>query len=480
MREVGRNAVLGSLSTAGGSLLGFVARFAMNAVLARHIAPDAFGVYAQGLVYASFVGLLLAFSFPQALLQLPDMPGLQAAVRRLTAGSVLAMVSLSALLYPLIAHFRGAGVAECFAGLVAGQAIAAYGGTFEGELLRQHRWHATAGLRLAANAATVALVVPIGVAFPGPLVLVLRDALVPVLLISVMAWLRRRKGSTPSAYQPAAGRAVWSLGRALFWNRGLEIVLHKVDSALVGELLGQRALAHYDQARYLASLPAALVSPVSNIVGLPLMASLGGDPARRARAFWLLEWGVARVVFLFALGCVLAPELAVRVIFGPDWAGSAPILQVLALWCALVPISTNHLVLLTATQSWQAIRLGFITALLVLVPGLLALIPLWSALGAAAASTLAVAAELAIRARGTARQLGARTPPRLALPLLTALSAGGAGGYLVSRVTAPTWGGQALVLGAGLLAALVTLTALEGRRAVRELRYLRDLIRRRS
>jgi len=58
MREVGRNAVLGSFTTAGGGLLGFVLRFAMNAVLARYIAPEQFGVYAQASVYATFVGLL--------------------------------------------------------------------------------------------------------------------------------------------------------------------------------------------------------------------------------------------------------------------------------------------------------------------------------------------------------------------------------------------------------------------------------------
>jgi len=482
MRDVGRNAVLGSVTTAGGSLIGFLVRFAMSAVLARHIAPEQFGVYAQASVYAAVIGLLAGFSFPQALLQLPEMPGINATVNRLTALSGLVMVVVALVLWPLLAHVRGDAVAECFVGLVVGQAIAAYGGTYEGELLRHHQWHAAAALRLGATFTTVALVVPLGLVAPGPFVLVLRDGLTPLLLIAAMAYVRWRKGFAASTYHRETAKAVWSLGKALFWNRGLEVILFKVDSALVGEFLGQRALGFYDQARYLAGLPAALVAPISNLVGLRLIASLRDDPTRRARAFALLQWGVARVVFVFTLGSVLAPELAVRVLFGPAWSESAPILEMLAIWCLIVPVSSTHVMLLTATQSWQPIRFGFVTAIVVLVLGLLAFIPLWGGVGAALASTLAVLAELFVRARATAAHLDLqpRDHARVALPLIAAFIVGSTIGYLTTQLVESTWGGQALVLIAGLAAAFMTLVLIEGRHARSELTYLRNLIRRRS
>ena len=72
MREVGRNALLGSMTTLGGSLAAFVIRFFVNAHLARVLMPEAFGVYAQAAVYAAFAGILIAVSFPQALVQLSD------------------------------------------------------------------------------------------------------------------------------------------------------------------------------------------------------------------------------------------------------------------------------------------------------------------------------------------------------------------------------------------------------------------------
>ncbi len=337
MRDISRNAVLGSFTTAGGSLLGFAIRFGMNALLARYLAPEQFGVYAQASVYAAVVCLLGAFSFPQALVLLPDMPGISATVRRLTALSAAAIVVIGALIWPLLSEVRGTDIAHCFFALLVSAAIGAYGSTFEAELQREHRWHVAAGLRLGANVATVGIVIPIGLIAPGPFVLVLRDALTPILVMSVILFVRWRKGHQRSVYDATTAQAVWKLGKALFWNRGLEVILHKVDSALVGELLGQRTLGFYDQARYLAALPGALVAPISNTVGLRLLSSLHDDPTRRARAFALLQWGVARLVFVFGLGALLAPELAVRVLYGPAWGEAAPILQVLALWCVLVP-----------------------------------------------------------------------------------------------------------------------------------------------
>ncbi len=140
------------------------------------------------------------------------------------------------------------------------------------------------------------------------------------------------------------------------------------------------------------------------------------------------------------------------------------------------------MILLTAVQDWRPIRIGLVTAIGVLVPSLLALIPLWGALGAALASTLAMAAELAIRARASARHLDMRGRDHLrrTLPLVIALAVAIASGWLTGRLLGTSWGAQALVLVVGLAAAALTLFLVEGRSASTELRYLRDVIRRRS
>jgi len=131
MRDVGRNALLGSFTTAGSGLLGFALRFGMNAVLARFLAPELFGVYAQASVYAAVVSIIQAISFPQALIQLPDLPALVPTVRRMTLLSGLVTVLAALGLFPLIALLKGPDVAHCFLLLLVINALGGFGLTYE-------------------------------------------------------------------------------------------------------------------------------------------------------------------------------------------------------------------------------------------------------------------------------------------------------------------------------------------------------------
>jgi lipopolysaccharide exporter len=485
MRDVGRNALLGSFTTAGSGLLGFALRFGMNAVLARFLAPELFGVYAQASVYAAVVSIIQAISFPQALIQLPDLPALVPTVRRMTLLSGLVTVLAALGLFPLIALLKGPDVAHCFLLLLVINALGGFGLTYELEVQRAQRWHMAAGLKLGANLLTVAVLIPLCAAFPSPLVLVLRDGLAPLLLMAVTLVIRRRLGLSKApgpSFDRDTARKVWALGKALFWNRSLEILFHKIDSALVGELLGQRMLGLYDQARYVANLPNAALGPVVQSVGLRLFASLDTDPTRRRRSFELLDWGISRMVFLFSLGAIVAPDLAIRIIYGPAWLDAAPILQVFGLWCALMPISVNHQVLLTAAQVWRPIRVGFAAAIGTLAVALVILTPAFGVLGVALSHTLAIFAEFIVRARGTSRlfEQPSLSILRRPLPVLLATASGALTGLLLRPLLPAGYGGDALSLLLGMGIMVITLLALDHGETRQELRYMRDLIWRRS
>lgn len=470
---------------AGGNLAGFALRFAGNAILARFIAPEQFGTYAQASVYAAFLGLLQAVSFPQALLQLPDLPGLVATVRRMTLLLSVFIMGLGLVLWPVVAALRDAAVGHCFVGLVFAQGVVSVGLAYEQALQRVHHWHAASGLRLIANVVSAGAVIPLGIALPGPFVLVLRDALAPLLVIGMIAYSARRarhEAFPNEGFHRDTAQRVWELGRSLFWNRALEAAFFKVDSLLVGELLGKRTLGLYDQARYLAALPNTALGPVASTVGLRVLAQLKDDHHRRARAFALLQWGIARVVFVFALGAALAPELAIRIVYGSAWVEAAPILQALALWTLLVPVAVNHQILLTALQLWRPIRIGFIAATLTLAAVVAPLALLLGAPGVALAHTTAVAAQLVVWARGTAGPLGlqAKDHLRIGLPPLFAGLIGLGAGLLVESLLAPGYLGATLGLLAGFTASGLALIALEGQHMRRELRYIREVLRRRD
>jgi len=455
-----------------------------NFIFARHITPDEYGIWGFATVYASFVGIPFALSFSTAMLQLgPEHRKVFGTVRRMTLLLSLALV-IPMLIVAVILDATGSTVlANCFLGTAAGQVVTAIGGVYEGALHRMMRYHFVAFVRIFSIGLSIAMTIPLALTTPGPFVLVLRDILPPLIaLITVMIYLHRQHASAAlgieTGFDRATARATWQLGKGLFVNRAFEIAVNRLDSLVVGLVLGKGSLGYFDQAKYIAGLPSAAIAPFSQSVALRTFSALRDDAVRLGRAFQLVQWAVARAGIVFAFGCLIAPELVIQIVYGPGWEVSAEMLRFFAIWIFAVPLISNQQIFFIAIHTFAPARWAFIVNAVVLPIGLLPALLLDEPTIAPLGNSLAYLAMLiALNHYLAKRQLSGW--PNLIAPLI---AFGGIGALaLVARFTifstfAPPIA-AALTLAFGLVGFGIALFALEGRAIRVELRYLKDMMR---
>ena len=470
--------------TASGTIAGFLIRLASNAFFARQMTPEEFGVWGFAAVWATLASLPYAMSLPTAMLQLDrGVRHLFGTVRTLTLRLVAGVLVTSALAAFIIGGTQGASVAWCFLGLILGQAFSAIGYVHDAALQRAMRYDVVAATRLAGVAGGLLVAVPFALATPGPLVLVLRDSLPPVLSLGLaMVYLRRHRRDPDLAleggYDPATARAVRSLGAGLLGNRLVEALVNRLDSLLVGFAFGERALGSFDQARYLAGLPNAVTGTFTHSVALRTFAAVRDEPARLARALSLLQWLTARVTLAGTCLCLVVPELLVELLFGAGWGLSAEMLRTFAPWLALVPLVVNQQVFLTALGSLAPVRRSLLLGALALPLGIGVALPLEDAAWTPLGNTLGyLAMFIALIVTPEAQLPGAarrRELLRCFLPPFAGVGASALSAFTV-RMTVAGGGSRSeeAIVGAVALAAYVgTLFLLEGRAVIAELHYL--------
>lgn len=202
-------------------------------------------------------------------------------------------------------------------------------------------------------------------------------------------------------FSPAVARAAIPFGFKA-WLGGLGSMANvRLDQLLMIRLVEARELGLYVVA---FSVAGVLVNPMVSALASGTMPRFAtGDPALIARVLRTTMLGVA----VTSVGvAVIAPAL-VPLAFGDDFSGAVPVVWVLL--AAGIPLS-GVTVLSTALTSKG--RPGFSAASELLslgltIPGLLILLPILGALGAALVSLVAYAAGLTFLMFGARRHLGA-------------------------------------------------------------------------
>ncbi|MEK0083995.1 lipopolysaccharide biosynthesis protein [Benzoatithermus flavus] len=138
--------------------------------------------------------------------------------------------------------------------------------------------------------------------------------------------------------RPALSGIVRYVGGAL-GDRVMNVLDFLIPRFVVGYALGAAPLGHFTTARKIQELLSQLlIRPISR-VALPSFAGIRGDAAGMRE---LLSFGSAvanLVAFPAHVGLALvAPEL-VPLVFGPQWAETVPVVQVLALLGLLMPMT---------------------------------------------------------------------------------------------------------------------------------------------
>ncbi len=314
----------------GGQVAGQVITLASRLILARLLAPEAFGLVAMATVVIAFQDLVTGLGIPAALIQarqLDERTKSSAFWATCIQGGVVAGAGCVAA--PFIARgFGEARLTPIILVLVAGGALLAPMRLLESLLVRDMIFRAVA-LRRAAGK-LVGGVVAVGMALSGygvwSLVVgrLLTSVASLVLVVLAMGWW------------PSFVLDFGSLKRLSRFGAGVTLagVLHAINKQLpaivVGRWLGSESLGYLSLAQQVLLLPLTYVArPVANVL-FSVFARMQDRLSELAASFERWQFGVvAAAGVLPALAAGMAPE-AVPMLLGSKWTPAVSVFQVLA------------------------------------------------------------------------------------------------------------------------------------------------------
>lgn len=318
----------------------YILSFAVFAVLARKLGPEAFGVFALAVTFAEFGRILpaagLAAAIPRAREVTPAMADTvfwaSLAVALLVAGA------LALLAGPIAGLFAQPAVAPLLIALGLVLLISVAGATHIALMLREFGHRAMATRSVVSNVVGGAAALAAATAGWGAWSLVVQRGVTEV-AGSVMAWhayrwIPGRRFSVDVLRELAGFSAGMTLTQVLF------LALVRVQDVIIGRMIGTAAVGVYRTSwRTVELIAQGVIMPFSQ-VSLPTLARLQDDMPAFRRAY-LRIIGVSSALALPAIigFAVLAPE-AVPLIFGSQWVESGRIAQVLGLMA--VPFTLNR------------------------------------------------------------------------------------------------------------------------------------------
>jgi O-antigen/teichoic acid export membrane protein len=435
-------------------------------ILARLLAPDAFGLLAIATIAVSVLMRLSDVGMIPALVQRPDATvGQYDAAWTVGLARAVFIALALVLAAPLIAHLFGephsTGIIQALALRPFIESMASIG---TAQLSRELKFRQLALIQVPG--AVVDLVVAVATAPTLGVWALVAGTLAGTFTSAVVSYVfaphRPKLSFHWGEIVPLVRYGRWVLATSIVALAGT-----LVTQLAVSRTLGAAALGLYFLALKVAFLPIEAASSVVGAVAFPMFASLHDDARASTRAFATMLTGLCLVLVPgYALVFVLAPLLEQTL--GGRWAGTAQIVQILAV-AGITAILGELLVplLMGRGRADRALVLEVLQTgvlLLVLLPCLILL----QVHGAAVAWLIGNASTMVLGVVWARRMVpgalhGAR--PRLAAAAVTAVVAAAAAGL----VSTPLTGAVGLVAGgvAGVTAGALALWWMNARFGLR-------------
>ena len=338
------------------------------AVLARLLSPDDFGLLAFALVFLGYLesvgdlgtGAALVY-WPQRWREVAQLTFLA----NLLMGLVWMGVTLAAA--PAVAGFFGRPESEQILQVLALVIpLKALGTTHDALLQRELRFRTrmVPEVGLIATKAVVALALALMGFGVWSLVWgqVAGQALCTLLLWILEPW-------RPGLFLPRGLiRPVVEYGRGIVGVNVLAAVIHHVDIVIVGRMFSTAVLGLYQMAYRVPDMAVTLLVRITSKVLFPALSRLRGSGGQ-LRNFYLPALRYLSLLTVpTTLGLAALAEPMVLTLFGEQWAGSVPILRVIALYAGIRALGTYAGDLMKATGRPGLLALLGTARAVVLVP----------------------------------------------------------------------------------------------------------------
>ncbi len=303
---------------------------AVFVVLARLVAPKAFGLVALAGVFVAFANVFLGQGFAQAVIAQRPLrkDHVDTAFWTNTAlGATLAAVGIGCA--PLVAHLQGDGdIRPVLQALSLNFLLGALGGIPEAMLQRDLQFRSLSVRTLISNVVADVLGVTLAVAGAGVWALV-AQTVAQTALDSLILWVvsPRRPGLQVTR---AALRDMRNFGLNVTGLNVLNLLNRQSDNFLVGVYLGPVKLGFYSVAYQILSLFETSFIGTIQVVMFPVFASVSDDRKRLNRAFEMASRATAIIAFPAFVGLALVSRQMIPLVFGDKWTSAVPVAQVLA------------------------------------------------------------------------------------------------------------------------------------------------------
>jgi len=345
----------------GGQAIGLAAFI----VLSRLLPPSTFGLLALANVYLLVALLFVEQGVSQAIIQRREVSPehLDAAFSLSLALAALLTLLTVALAGPLAQVFNEPTLEPVLRWLSVTLLLSGLRATQAAVLQRQLRFRELAVRTTVAESIGGTVGIAMAVAGMGVWSLVgqavARSLAGVVVLWRVSDWRPHLKfGLRPVRDITRFGLPV--LGDRLVW-----LVQGKADDLVIGLVLGATALGYYSVGYRMLTYVTMLLAGTIQAVALPVLSLLQQDLGRFRHTFLTMLHYLALGAFPVFVGiAVVSPDI-VPVLFGPQWAPSVPVMQVLALAGAakILPLATGTALVARGHPGLQ-LRLNLVTTLL--------------------------------------------------------------------------------------------------------------------
>jgi lipopolysaccharide exporter len=116
----------------------------------------------------------------------------------------------------------------------------------------------------------------------------------------------------------------------------IEFLSANLDKILIGRFLGSFMLGLYDRAFMMINLPMYMLTRTISKVAMPSFSKIQNDNLKLGRVYLSSITLLASIVIPVCLGVLVAAPEIIMTLLGDQWNGSVPVLQVL---CLAIPLS---------------------------------------------------------------------------------------------------------------------------------------------
>ena len=329
------------------------ARFALQLIaqvlLARQLGPQAFGLFAIGMVAITLAGFVAGFGLSWSLMQrvkLEDTDIRFAWTWQVLAG--LAAVLLLQLLAPSVAGAFKEPAAEPVIRWLSLSCLLQAAAAPATHLLTRGLNFKALGLIQLLGYVSGYLLVGLPLAWAGLGVQALVAAWLVQAAVTLLASLAvRPHPMAPLLWYPKAAQTL-ATGQAVFVTNLVNWALANLDRVLIGRLLGTWSLGLYNVAYNLATVPNSVLLGALQPAFLTAGAQMSAHPGRLAQAYQQMLATLLVLALPAFTGLALMASDLVMVLYGARWQAAGPVLAwlmacmpALAIWGIATPVLWN-------------------------------------------------------------------------------------------------------------------------------------------